>query len=94
MAHNTFSFVLLSQDCFGCLEVYVVPNKFWASLVAQIVTSPLAVQETWVRPLSQADPLEKGMANCSSVPGWRIPWIEEAGRLQSLESQSRTRPSN
>ena len=32
------------------------------------------------------DPLEKGMATLSSVLAWRIPWTEEPGRLQSMES--------
>ena len=29
------------------------------------------------------DPLEKEMAIHSSIPAWRIPWIEEPGSLQS-----------
>ena len=32
-------------------------------------------------------PLEKEMANCSSVLAWKIPWTEEPGRLQSIVSQ-------
>ena len=28
------------------------------------------------------------MATCSSIPAWKIPWTEEPGRLQSMESQS------
>ena len=43
-----------------------------------------AVQETWVRFLGQEYPLEKEMATHSSVLAWRIPWIEEAGGLQSM----------
>ena len=31
--------------------------------------------------------LEKEMATCSSILPWRISWIEEPGRLQSMESQ-------
>ena len=31
--------------------------------------------------------LEKGMAIHSSILAWRIPWTEEPGGLQSLESQ-------
>ena len=31
--------------------------------------------------------LEKGMATHSSILAWRISWIKEPGRLQSLESQ-------
>ena len=47
----------------------------WASLVAQLVKNPLAMQETWVRPLSWEDPLEKGKATHSSILAWRIPWM-------------------
>ena len=32
-------------------------------------------------------PLEKGMANHSSILAWRIPWTEEPGGLQSIGSQ-------
>ena len=31
----------------------------WASLVAQMVKNPPAIQETWVQFLGQEDPLEK-----------------------------------
>ena len=46
------------------------------------------MQETWVRSLGQEDPLEKEMAIHSSTIAWKIPWTEEPGRLQSMESQS------
>ena len=38
-----------------------------------------AVEETWVRSLGQEDPLEKEMANHSSILAWKIPWTEEPG---------------
>ena len=47
--------------------------------------------ETWVRSLGQGDLLEKEMATHSSILAWRIPWMEEPGRLQSMGSQSQTR---
>ena len=34
------------------------------------------------------DPLEEGLATPFSVLAWRIPWTEDPGRLQSIESQS------
>ena len=37
------------------------------------------MQETQVQSLGQEDTLEKGMATHSSIPAWRIPWIEEPG---------------
>ena len=59
----------------------------WASLVAQMVKNPPAVQETWVQSLDWEDPLEKGTANHSSILAWRIPWTEESGGLQSMRLQ-------
>ena len=68
----------------------------WASLVAQTVKIPSAMQETWVLSLgwvrprdrrSPEDPLEKKMATHSSIPAWEISWTEESGRLQSIGSQ-------
>ena len=46
----------------------------WASLVAQLVKNPPAVQETWVQSLGWEDPLEEGKAMHSSILAWRIPW--------------------
>ena len=59
------------------------------SLVAQM-------RETWVQSLGQEDPLEKEMATHSSTLAWKIPWMEEPGRLQSMGSvtKSRTRLSD
>ena len=44
-----------------------------ASLVAQPVKSPPAMQETWVQSLGWEDPLEKGTDTHSSILAWRIP---------------------
>ena len=41
------------------------------------------MQETRVQFLSQEDPLEKETATHSSAIAWKIPWMEEPGRLQS-----------
>ena len=43
--------------------------------------------ETRVWSLGQEDPLEKEMATHSSTLAWKIPWMEERGRLQSMGSQ-------
>ena len=58
-----------------------------ASLVAQTVKLPPAMQETWVRSLGQEDALEKEMATHSRILAWRIPQTEEPGGLQSMELQ-------
>ena len=46
----------------------------WASLVAQLVTNPSAMRETWVGSLGWEDPLERGKAAHSCILAWRIPW--------------------
>ena len=45
-----------------------------------------AIQATWVRSLGREDLLEKEMATHSSILAWRIPWMEDPGRLQSTGS--------
>ena len=54
--------------------------------MAQMIKNLPAMQETQVRSLGQEDPLEKEMAIHSSTLAWRIPWTEEPGGLQSMES--------
>ena len=45
-----------------------------------------------VQSLGREDPPEWEVVTHSSILGWRIPWTEEPGGLQSLESQkSQTR---
>ena len=45
------------------------------------------MRETRVLSLGLEDPLEKKMATHSSILAWRIPWMEEPGRLQSTVLQ-------
>ena len=51
-------------------------------------------QETWVQSLGWEDPLEEGMATCSSILVWKIPWTEEPGGLQSGAIKSQTQLSD
>ena len=44
-------------------------------------------RETQVQSLGQEDPLEKEIAAHSSTLAWKIPWMEEPSRLQSMGSQ-------
>ena len=46
----------------------------------------LETQETQVGSLGQEAPLEKKTATHSGLLTWRIPWMEEPGRLQSMGS--------
>ena len=51
------------------------------SLVAQTVKCLPTMQETGVQSLGWEDLLEKEMATHSSILAWKIPWMEEPGRL-------------
>ena len=55
--------------------------------MAQTVKHLPAMQEIWVQSLGREDPLEKEMATHSGTLAWKIPWMEEAGRLQSMGLQ-------
>ena len=58
--------------------------------MTQLVKNLPAMQETQevqVSSLGWEDPLEKGKATYSSILAWKIPWTEEPGGLQPMESQ-------
>ena len=82
----------VSLFSFAC-EIAALP--FLTSLKASLLSFPggsdvnnlPAMQESWVQSLGRKDSLEKEMATHSSTLAWKIPWTEEPGRLQSMESQ-------
>ena len=53
--------------------------------MAQTVKHLPAMWETWVQSLGQEDLLEKEMATHFSTLAWKIPWMEEPGRLQGSQ---------
>ena len=55
-------------------------------LVTQTVNNLPSMQETWFQSLGLEEPLGKGMATYS-FSCWRIPWVEEPFRLQSMGLQ-------
>ena len=59
-----------------------------ASLGAQTIKNLPAMWKTRVWSLGWEEPLKKEMATHSSILAWKIPWVEEPGRLQSIASQS------
>ena len=59
-----------------------------------MLKNPPAMQGTWVMPLGQVDPLEKRMANHSSILAQRIPWTEEPGRLHTVHGVAKRKLSN
>ena len=56
-----------------------------------MVTGLPTMRKTRIQSLGWEDPLEKEMATHSSILAWKIPWMDEPGRLQSMGSQSQTR---
>ena len=65
-------------------------ESLWrASLVAQLVKSPPAMQKTWVQSLGGEDPLEKGKATHSSILTWRIPWTFSPWGHKELDTAER-----
>ena len=55
--------------------------------MTQVVKNLPVIQEPWVRSLAWENVPEKGMAAHSSILAWKIPWTEEAYRLQSMGSK-------
>ena len=45
------------------------------------------MQEAQVQSLGREDLLEKEIATHFNILAWKIPWMEEPGRLQSMGSQ-------
>ena len=83
---SSIFFVLLYIRPFFFLKF----NFYWSvviSLVAQMVKHLPTMQETGVQSLGQEDLLEKELATYSSILAWKIPWMEEPSRPQSMGSQ-------
>ena len=72
----------------GCLFRFLLSTFLQStSLVAQTVKRLPTMWETRVQSLGREDLLEKEMATHSSILAWKIPWMVEPGRLQSMGSQ-------
>ena len=72
-----------------CLFVLLM-SILWGFPGGSVVKNPPAMQEMQemlVQSLSWEDPMEEGMATHANILAWRIPWIEEPGRIQSIGSQ-------
>ena len=87
---GVFFFKLFGKECSN--NYYTTKNcillpLYVGFLGGSAVKNPPAMQETWVWPLGQEDPLEKEIATHSSILAWEIPWTEEPGGLHSMGSQ-------
>ena len=58
--------------------------------MAQTVKHLPTMQETRVQTLGWEDLLEKEMVTHSNTLAWKVPWMAEPGRLQSMGLQNRT----
>ena len=73
----------LLKECF----IDILSFNIWTSLVAQTVKHLSTTWETQVQSLGWKDPPEKEMAIHYSTLTWKILWMEEPGRLQSMGLQ-------
>ena len=81
-----YRFIAASPHCSWHVEwLWSHPNR--TSLVARMIKRLSKMWENRVRSLGRKDPLEKEMATHSSTIAWKIPWMEEPARLQSVGSQ-------
>ena len=76
-----------SPESITVLLFACIPIQNLTALVAQMVRHLPIMWETWVQSLGWEDLLEKEMATHSSILAWKIPWMEDPGRLQSMGSQ-------
>ena len=67
-------------------SIYIVGRALQLVLVVKN-PSANAGDQTLNKSLGWEHPLEEGMATHSRILAWKIPWTEEPGRLQSMESQ-------
>ena len=58
----------------------------WASLVAQLVKNPPAMQETWVWSLVCEDILEEGKATHSSILAWEFHGLDRPRHHKELDT--------
>ena len=68
------------------LKIFAILLDRRASLVAQLVKNPPAMQEAWVQSMGWEDPLEKGKASHSSILAWRIPGLQRVREAQEYWS--------
>ena len=66
-------------------ELVLIKRLLWWFTCLKI---HLQSRKTWIQSLGWEAPLGKKMATYSSVPAWEIPWTEQPGGLQSMESHS------
>ena len=90
---ETFPVFLILLISLAILFVFCLFNKIIVSYITKCVVEPS--KKWWLGYLKQLTRyIEKAMAPHFSTLAWKIPWMEEPGRLQSVESLSRTQLSD
>ena len=69
-----------------CIKTTISAGASQVALVVKNLPANGGDIERRFRPLDQEDALEEGMATHSGTLAWRIPWTEESGGLQTIES--------
>ena len=77
---KSFCIILTASSGWWIHKIITVNSLHTGFLGGSLVKNLPAMQEMWVQPLGQEDPLEKGVATHSSILVWGIPWTEEPGR--------------
>ena len=75
---------------YSCLENPMDRGAWWTTVHGVAKSWTLLSDFTSLISLTSYLSLEKEMATHSSILVWRIPWMEEPGRLQSIALQSQT----
>ena len=73
--------------CLSLSDFLHLVSQSLLSLGTQRYRIRLPAQETQIRAPGREDPLKWQVATHSSILGWKIPWTEEPGKLQSMGSQ-------
>ena len=67
--------------------LFLTNSEIFRVVLSQMVKNLPALQETWVQSLGREDSLGKEIATHSSIHAWKILWMQEPGRLQSMGPQ-------
>ena len=87
-SRNPTVLLLVSEENQGLwISSQHLDNYVRSGMHAQTVKRLPTMRETRVRSLGREDPLEKAVAPHSSTLAWKIPWMEEPHRPQSMGSQ-------
>ena len=75
------------RDILSLLGLCLHHFSFLGSSVVKNLPAMQETQEKQVWSLGQKYPLKEEVAIQPNIPAWKILWIDEPGRLQSIESQ-------